>query len=730
MKKIVYRCFAVIIILIFGSIVFLSTIGVQTEIFNSKILSQIKKIDKNLDIDLKKVSVILNPFKFKINAKTVGTNINFKEKVIQLESIKLSVSIKSLIDGKFSLAGLNISTKAIEIKELISFIRMFKNNAKIYIAEQFVKNGYVIADISMEFDELGKIKSNYKINGLVKDGKINLLNKYNLDKIDFIFNIQKENFQFNDLKLSLNNKNILASQVIAKKKNDKFLVSGKINHKNITLDNKDINHLIDAGIINLNIQEINFNSENSFSFKLNNNLKVSDLNINSEININNLKLINTLELKKIFPKIKKEILLQNHVIQLDYSNDNLNISGAGEALLQEKQDKFEYKILKNKEEIKYDLNLVITKNQFKIDFLNYEKNKKSDLVINVKAKKIIKKNLIFEKISLIEKNNNISIKKLSLSNDYKINSVENVIVDFQDKNNLTNRIQIVRKDKDYIIEGDSFNINKIIKDLLNSDEKKKLDIFQDSFKLNLDVKKIFLDNKNIINNLKGYLLLKNNKISEVNLESKFSNQKNIKLTIITNGDEQVTTLISKEAKPLVDRYKFIKGFEGGELDFYSVKKNDITNSTLKIDNFKIQEIPALAKLLTLASLQGIADLLTGEGIRFTDFEMKFSTSDKLMTIEEMYAIGPAISILMDGYIENNELISIRGTLVPATTINRTISSIPILGNILVGKKVGEGVFGVSFKIKGHSKNIETTVNPIKTLTPRFITRTLEKIKRN
>ena len=66
--------------------------------------------------------------------------------------------------------------------------------------------------------------------------------------------------------------------------------------------------------------------------------------------------------------------------------------------------------------------------------------------------------------------------------------------------------------------------------------------------------------------------------------------------------------------------------------------------------------------------------------------------------------------------------------VPATTLNKVVGSIPFLGNILVGKKVGEGVFGVSFKIKGSPKNLKTTVNPIKTLTPRFITRTLEKIK--
>ena len=156
----------------------------------------------------------------------------------------------------------------------------------------------------------------------------------------------------------------------------------------------------------------------------------------------------------------------------------------------------------------------------------------------------------------------------------------------------------------------------------------------------------------------------------------------------------------------------------------------MSNSKLIIDNFKVQEVPALAKLLTLASLQGIADLLTGEGIRFTDFEMKFSNKNELMKIEELYAIGPAISLLMEGYIESNKLVSLRGTMVPATTINRTISSIPLIGDILVGKKVGEGVFGVSFKIKGPPNKLKTTVNPVKTLTPRFITRTLEKIKKN
>jgi len=110
--------------------------------------------------------------------------------------------------------------------------------------------------------------------------------------------------------------------------------------------------------------------------------------------------------------------------------------------------------------------------------------------------------------------------------------------------------------------------------------------------------------------------------------------------------------------------------------------------------------------------------------------MDYKTKNSLIEIDEIYALGPAISIMMEGYIEKDRLTSLRGTLVPATTINKTISKIPLIGDILVGNKTGEGVFGVSFKIKGPPSDLKSSVNPIKTLTPRFITRTLEVIKGN
>ena len=103
----------------------------------------------------------------------------------------------------------------------------------------------------------------------------------------------------------------------------------------------------------------------------------------------------------------------------------------------------------------------------------------------------------------------------------------------------------------------------------------------------------------------------------------------------------------------------------------------------------------------------------------------------MTNITDLIALGKSVSLHMEGYIEKKTgLISLSGTLVPAKMLNNLVSRIPVVGNILVGDKVGEGVFGVSFKIKGLPGKTKTSVNPVKTITPRFITRALEKMKNN
>ena len=732
MKKIIYRVLIFIILIFFTSIIFLSTVGVKTDRFNDQLSFEIKKINDQLELNLEKINITLDPLELQLSLKTIGASLRNKNKIIRLESIKSNIDIKTFLNNEFSLTELEISTRSLDIKNLISFIRLVEDNAQLFIVEKFIKKGYLIADINLKFDDKGNIKNDFLIKGLIKNGEIKTLKNFNFSKINFHFNIKDNDYDFKNINLSINDNNLLFPELNVKKENKKFLFTGKNINKNISLNQNQITQFLDYDLDNIKIINTEFDSDNIFSFSIDKKYNFENFEINSDFNIKEMNLSNKYDLKTYFPEAKDNLNLKNHKLKIEFKKNHLSLKGNGQIFVQKESDDIEYNITKSKDIIKFNTLIDIKKNPFYLDFLNFKKNENSNLSISLNGNKNLSSNeLSIKNINIKENGNHLEVKNLILSKNYKIRKIDQIDLDYSDKDSIKNKISIIRKNKDYNFNSSSFNATKLLDDLLKTDKKlKPKKILGNNFKINIKIDKTFLDKDNITNNLNGYLVFKNNEIEDGNLSSFFSNNKKIKLTIRSRPNEKITTLYSDLAKPFVNRYKFIKGFEEGNLDFYSVKKNDLSNSKVVIDNFKVQEVPALAKLLTLASLQGIADLLTGEGIRFSDFEMTFSNQNDLMKIEELYAIGPAISILMDGYIEGNELISLRGTLVPATTINRTISSIPLIGDILVGKKVGEGVFGVSFKIKGPPKKLKTTVNPVKTLTPRFITRTIEKIKKN
>jgi len=728
MKILIIRTGILLISIFLILIIFLSTIGIKTNKLNNQIQNQLEKVNKDFRIELKDVSIILDPLKFRLNLKTIGTNLKYRNREIQLEKIESNISLKSILSNEFSLKKLIISTKPIKVKNLISLFRILNNDPKLLIAEQFIKSGYLIADIDIEFNNEGKIKDNFYINGYVKNGNVNLLRKAKLSKMNFNFNLNKNEIAINDFSFLLNNKNFLIPQLRSQYLNDKFVVSGKAYNKRLILSENDLKKFIDTQHLNLKLENIELSSESQFSFDVDKNFKFNDVIVKSNISLDNLELSNKFPLKQFFPQFENKINFKNHKINLEYKKDFLLVEGEGDFLIKE-NDKIEYKILKQKEIVDFSSVLKISNNKIKFAILNYQNEDNSNMKINIIGKKNLKKNFLFKEISLTEKNNNIVIKNLLLNNSNKIQKIDKIDLDYTDKENIKNKILIVEKNKNYILQGETFNGNQLIENLFKSSNKNE-NIFSENFKIDINIKKVNLDKDNILKNLKGFLILKDNKVSEANLDSRFLSKKKIKLTIKTVNGEKITTLFSGEAKPFIDRYKFIKGFDDGSLDFNSISKGNNTNSVIKIYDFKLKELPALTKVLTLASLQGIADVLSGEGIRFNEFQMNFSNKNQLMSINEIYAIGPAISILMEGYVESDKLVSLRGTLIPATTLNKVIGSIPFLGNILVGKKTGEGVFGVSFKIKGPPKKLETSVNPIKTLTPRFITRTLENIKNN
>ena len=242
--KVISKFIIILLLLTIVSLSYLSFFGIETDRFNSQILNKIKNIDKNIEVELKKIRLVLDPFSLKLNVKTVGSKIKKQNKVIEIENIKTQISLKSIINNKFSIQNLEISTKSLEIKNLISFIRSFENSAELFILEKTVDKGYLIADIKVEFDSEGKIKNNFEIDGFIKDAKLSFLKKYNIQNLDLIFDYQENDLMLSDISFSLNDLNFLSDKILLKKLNNNFIVEGNTNHKSINIDDKNLDLLI------------------------------------------------------------------------------------------------------------------------------------------------------------------------------------------------------------------------------------------------------------------------------------------------------------------------------------------------------------------------------------------------------------------------------------------------------------------------------------------------------
>jgi len=370
----------------------------------------------------------------------------------------------------------------------------------------------------------------------------------------------------------------------------------------------------------------------------------------------------------------------------------------------------------------------LTSSQINISKLNYIKDDGKESEIDFNFSFIPKKYTNIKKFIFQSDKTIIDIKNLKLNKNFEAEDFKELKIKTFNNGSKNNDFLAKKSDK-VEISGNIFDAEPLLKSLFKKDDRKVFSKkFSSEIKINFD--KTITGTNDDVANFGMIASINKGSFDKLSLKGNFAENEIIEMSIYQiDNNKKTLQVISDRARPFIKNFDFVKGFEEGKLEYESTISKEGSSSNLLITDFKVSKVPALAQLLTLASLQGIADTLSGEGIRFESFEMKSNSKGNVMNIEDALAIGPAVSILLEGYVDKGKVVSLRGTLVPATKLNAIIASIPLVGDILVGKKTGEGVVGVSFKMKGPPKDIKTTVNPIKTLTPRFIVRAVEKMKK-
>jgi len=378
---------------------------------------------------------------------------------------------------------------------------------------------------------------------------------------------------------------------------------------------------------------------------------------------------------------------------------------------------FDNKLLNLKLNIDYDKLI-----DLKVINYNKPKNIISNISINLEKKG---KNTKIKELNYTDGSNKILAEDIIL-NEGKFSSLKNISVQTNKEDKKNNNFSI-SFGKIISIKGNLLDANNLIQFIDNNNNN---NIFS---KIN---KKIEINLNNVIaplsENLKNFNLIgkiENGKFVKISSKGDFgqNNFLDIKMKEDKKNKKKYLEIYSDLPGPILTEYDFFKGLTGGKLLYTSIINKENTISKLIIENFKVINAPGLVKLLSLADLGGLADLSEGEGLSFDTLEINMSSFNNNKKFNEILALGPSISILMEGY-QNSNIISLRGSLVPAKTLNKLISKIPLIGEIVIPKELGEGLFGISFKMKGPPGKIKTSINPIRTVTPRFIQKIIDKKK--
>jgi hypothetical protein len=191
-----------------------------------------------------------------------------------------------------------------------------------------------------------------------------------------------------------------------------------------------------------------------------------------------------------------------------------------------------------------------------------------------------------------------------------------------------------------------------------------------------------------------------------------------------NGGKHQLSITSTDAGAVLRAFDIMDNVKGGILTVTGEADDAADGRPLtgkaEIADFRLVKASILARLLTMATLTGFVDVLTGEGFQFNRFESDFTKTEGRLDIKLARAHGPSIGLTATGYADfDHHNVDMKGTVVPAYALNGILSDIPILGFVLTGGE-GQGMFAVTYHASGPLEQPEISVNPLSALTPGFL----------
>ena len=527
MRKYILASGLFIIGSIFFVLYYLSVYGIKTNKFNDLINEKFKKIES-------KASLKINDVFFKLNLKDKSISINTKDGIIfidkdyvNLSDININIDLFKFINNDNSIKNIEITTKENKIRNVSNFLNSYKFNLPLFVIYNQIKSGNIKISAKLYFNTEKEKSFNYEINGEIFDANLNIFNKTKINNINFNFNLKDQLIILQDIKLLYEQIELKSKKIKISKKKENYVVSGNFKNKKNLIKPNFISRIANLELDFLEEKKILIETDNDFSFKVNDKRKIKDLNFKSKI-----------QFDEIFfnKKYSNLIFLKNGNIVTNYSKENFDIKIDSKYLfLNEKLNKN----IKGNDDIIINISKKINEN---INIKTFFKNKKNS--INIKDlyqlikfnKKFFKdQDLTFESDNAIsfDIGKNKKIKNLKVKSKINLDEIlinlnstkpKKFILDYKKEIILKNNYLEIdyTEDKSKIqIEGDySFN---------NNFDKFKLNLLKSSDNTKFDSTIEVLHNSIIIDEI-NYKKEKNIS-SLINLKGDYKNNKEINFSV-------------------------------------------------------------------------------------------------------------------------------------------------------------------------------------------------------
>lgn len=206
----------------------------------------------------------------------------------------------------------------------------------------------------------------------------------------------------------------------------------------------------------------------------------------------------------------------------------------------------------------------------------------------------------------------------------------------------------------------------------------------------------------------------------------------IGLSILPDQGGRALQARADDAGALIAALDLDKRMVGGTLSadgrFDDTTPAHSLSGTVTIQDFRLQNAPAVGRLLQAMSLYGLVEVAQGPGLGFTRLTAPFTLMGDTLTFTDLRSFSSSLGFTAKGTLDlARHAADIQGTVIPIYALNSLLGRLPVIGK-LFSPEAGGGLFALAFNITGSLDDPRVTVNPLSALTPGVLRRFFDIFK--